>query len=210
MDLSTFLALALAFAGGYPKPDASLIHRLDQAVQRRFASPPAVLGMSRVAMPPSFGAHFQPAPGAATDFRPEAADERTLLRDLDASSMCVGFYVFGAAILRSAPEARDFRALKGPAVVTPDTVRPAWYPPFAPKISSPDALPDWTAVYPIAREAMATFARGGATLESSAGQWQVLARPVPASSAACVGCHRVAPNAAIGGVLYLYRVAVKR
>ena len=203
MMLSIFLALALT--GGYPKPDPQLIQRLDRAIQRRFASPPAVLGMSRVAIPSSMGRHFRPTPGAVTDFAPETADERTLLHDLETSSTRVGFYVFGAAITQSAPELLNYRALKGPAVVTPGTVRPAWYPPFAAKVSSPDALPDWAAVYPIARQAMTSFQRGDTMLESSAGPWRILARAVPASSAACMGCHRVAKDAAIGGVLYAYR-----
>jgi hypothetical protein len=171
--------------------------------------------LSRVAVPRSLGRHFQPTPTAATDFRPETPSEQSLLRELDAGAVNAGFYVFGAAITRSAPQLRDFRALKGPAVVTPGTVRPAWYPPLAPKASSPDALPDWDAVYPIARQAMTEFETGATNFQTSAGIWRVLARPVPASAPSCVGCHNnsvigradhaIALHDAIGGVLYLYK-----
>src|SRR5260221_917578 len=52
-----------------------------------------------------------------------------------------------------------------------------------PKPSAPDALPDWKTIYPIAREAMKSFEKGGKTYEASAGMWHIVARPVPASAA---------------------------
>jgi hypothetical protein len=202
MKLTILLALTWAFSGGYPKtPNSKLIDRLDQKIQARFAAPPQELGMSRVAMPRSFGGHFLPIPGAATDFRADTPDEQSVIRELTAGSVSVGFYVFGAAIEHSAPELHDFRALKGPAVATAVTIR--------------SAIPDWKTVYPIAREAMKSFERGAGTLEASAGDWHMVARPVPASSASCIGCHNnpligraghpILMNNAIGGVLYLYR-----
>jgi hypothetical protein len=216
MKLLTLAALyCAALTGGNPKLPSRPIDRLDQAIQRRFAAPPQLFGMSRVVVPGSLGAHFQPVPGAATDFRPETPAEQELIRKLHDSSVHVGLYVFGAAISNSAPETRDFRALKGPAVITAGTVRPAWYPPFAHKASGPDALPDWNAIYPIARAAMRRFESGEKSFEASAGSWSVAARPVPASAQSCVGCHNnpaigrsaraIALDDTIGGVLYLYR-----
>jgi hypothetical protein len=78
-----------------------------------------------------------------------------------------------------------------------------------------DQVPGWNTVYPFARDAMRAFERGEQSLHGSVGGWRVLARAVPASSAACVGCHNnpligraahpVAVGKTVGGTLYLYR-----
>src|SRR5215471_10046207 len=108
MKLTILLALAItgvfAFAGGVPKTAKDkLIDKLDQAMQIRFANPPdRSLGFSRVATPPSYNQHFLPAPGALTDFYPESPFEGGLLHELDAAKVKVGFFVFGAAIEKSA------------------------------------------------------------------------------------------------------------
>src|SRR5262249_17331665 len=123
----TLLAMACAAfsGGGHPElREQALIERLDAAIQRRFAAPPELLGMSRAVGPGSLGRHFQPAPGAVTDFRLETLEEQALMRDMQSAGIRAGLYVFGAAITREAPEIRDFRALKGPGVITPGTVRP--------------------------------------------------------------------------------------
>jgi len=99
--------------------DAGLIDRLDKFIQQRFAAPlPGPLGMSRAAVPSSFGAHFQPAATAATDFLPSGAGEQEVIRELEGGKIQVGLYVFGAAITNSPAERMDFRALKGPAAIT--------------------------------------------------------------------------------------------
>jgi len=234
MKLTIVLALALAFtwafafAGGVPKTTKEkLIDRLDQFVQQRFAAPPdRNLGMSRVATPSSFNRHFQPTAGALTDFRPETTTEYELLRELDSAKVKVGFFVFGAAIEKSTPQALDFRALKGPAAVTAVTNRPMWYPGYGSRLLPevvPDplrlgkleVLPDWKQAYFVARQAMFTFERGGKVPDSMLAEWHTVARPVPASSVACVGCHNnaaigrsshlLATGNALGGVLYVYR-----
>jgi hypothetical protein len=188
---------------------------LDEVIQHRFAAPPALLGMSRVASPASLGEHFRPSPGAVTDFRPESPAEESAIRSLGEASLQVGMYVFGAAIERADFQARDYRALKGPAVLTAGTLRPAWYPPLMSQASNPDALPDWNTAYPIAREAMKRFERGDRSFTASVGLWRMIARPVPASSETCVMCHNaqqfrrsarsIALHDAIGGVLYVFR-----
>src|SRR5262249_13819463 len=216
------------FDGGVPKTAKDkLIDKLDQAMQIRFAAPPnRFLGMSRVATPPSYNGHFQPSRGALTDFRPETPAEFDLLRDLDSAKVKVGFFVFGAAIEKSAPEALDFRALKGPAVVTAVTNRPLWYPGYQSRLlpevvmdpmrlGKTEIMPDWKQAYPIARQAMYVFERGGKVQDSMLGEWHVVARPVLASSDTCVGCHNnaaigrsshlLAAGNALGGLLYVYR-----
>ena len=213
------LACAVLSGGGPKLPDRDLIDRFDAVIQQRFATPPGpqALGMSRVAYPPSFGTHYQPQLSAPTDFRPESPQEAALVQELTSHSARAGFYVFGAAILRWDFQAQGYRALKGPAAITPGTVRPSWYPDM-PKVlftPPPDALPDWRAIHPIARQAMRSFAEGGKSLEAVLDGWTLLARPVPASAESCVGCHNnpaisrsprpVALHDAIGGVLYAYR-----
>jgi hypothetical protein len=175
---------------------------LDETIQSRFAAvPPGELGMSRVALPSSFGGHFVPIPGAVSDYRADTPSEQAVLRGLSVESVRTGFYVFGAAITHVPQNIHDYRALKGPAVVTPITMR--------------QELPPWSTVYPLARDAMKAFEGGARTFEGAIGEWRATARAVRAESGACLRCHNspaigraghdVAIHDAIGGVLYLYR-----
>ncbi len=196
-----------------------LIDRLNAAIQLRFFDPaPASLGMSRMARPSSFGRHYAPSPGAATDFRPENAAERDLVGELEARQFQVGVYLFGPAITESQPDDLNFRALKGPAIVTSGTPRPLWYPlkPVS-TAEDPDALPDWRAIYPLARQAMQRFAEGGERFETVSGGWEIAVRPVIASQLRCVTCHNNSAykpthvsklNDPFGGVIYAYRLRV--
>lgn len=213
------LAAVVLAGGGAPQlPHRDLIDGLDAVIQKRFAAPePSSRGMSRVAEPRSFGTHYLPQWSTPTDFRPESLEEFRAIGDLESRSIRVGLYVFGAAILRWDRRQQDFRALKGPAAITPGTVRPSWYPSLPEmRFTAPrDALPDWTAIHPIARAAMKRFAEGGKSFEAELDGWTLLARPVPASAESCVGCHNnpnisrsprpIALHDAIGGVLYGYR-----
>jgi hypothetical protein len=200
---------AILFAGN-PKPaDLPLINRLDELVQLRFHDPlPGALGMSRIVMPMSMGRHFQPDRPSERDFRPENAAEREIVDKLEENRALVGLYVFGTAVRKTAPQALDYRALKGPGTVTRGTPRPAWYP--SQLIASPapaDALPDWKAIYPVARLAMTRFSAGGAGFETSLGGWDIAARPVIAAEQ-CAACHnQLSLGKAIGGVLYALRRA---
>jgi hypothetical protein len=77
-------------------------------------------------------------------------------------------------------------------------------------------LPDWEAIYPLARRAMKSFQDGSQGFETTFGNWTIAARPVMASQARCVGCHNAQPGGnahpvvldrPIGGVLYAFRRA---
>ena len=115
--------------------------------------------------------------------------------------------MFGRAVLDSDPEKLDFRALKGPAAMTAGTPRPAWYPASEMGLVSENPLPDWKAVYPLARRAMKSFSDGGTGFETQIDSWKVAARPVMASQQRCLTCHNgVSLDQPVGGVLYAYRV----
>lgn len=202
------------FAGN-PKPaDLPLINRLDELVQLRFQAPlPGSLGMSRVVMPTSMGRHFQPDRPSERDFHPENPFEREVVGQLEENGALVGLYVFGTAVLKTTPQALDYRALKGPGTVTRGTPRPAWYPSQLKVSPAPaDALPDWKAIYPVAQRAMKSFSGGGSGFETRFGSWDIAARPVIAGEK-CATCHnrlstgnaRVKANEPIGGVLYAFR-----
>jgi hypothetical protein len=204
------------FGGSPGSSGLHLIDRLNEAVQRRFQDPaPASLGMSRVVAPPSFGSHFQPNLTLQRDFQPESLAERDVIAALERGQTEVGFYLFGAAITDSDPSYPNFRALKGPGAMTRGTPRPAWYPQLAKTAGLKlDTLPDWNAIYPIAREAMKNFRGGGKGFESKFGAWTIAARPVAASSERCVTCHNnqaykssheARLGQPIGGVLYAFR-----
>src|SRR5262249_48139575 len=153
--LTTFACIAL-YATLHTNPsDVRLIARLDEVIQRRFAALPiTTLGMSRVVQPSSFGEHFQPVRTAERDFQPTSAVEEVLIADMERAGLQVGLYLFGAAIEKAAPDALNFRALKGPGAITKGTPRPRWYPGLldvTPRIPpSPDALPGWKTIYPVA------------------------------------------------------------
>jgi hypothetical protein len=208
------------FATTGPESDIELIDRLDTIVLHRFADPmPANLGMSRIAGPPSFGEHYSPNWTSLRDFQPERSIEQEAIAALEARHTQVGFYLYGRAIAESAPADLNFRALKGPAVMTRGTPRPAWYPSLPMRTDlipngNANTLPDWNAIYPLARKAMQSFEDGGHGFETELGNWNIAARPVIATQERCVTCHNnpayrpshvTKLNETIGGVLYAYR-----
>jgi hypothetical protein len=174
-------------------------------LQKRFViAEPGVFGMSRMAGPSSMGEHFRPRRASITDFASENSDEAQAVAKLEANHVQVGIYLVGAAILRSQPSRLDYRALKGPATITAGTPRPAWYPGDFKASASPDPLPDWNQIYPVARRAMASFHDGGAGFETRLGSWDIAARPVTAEKR-CALCHGSETH--IGGLLYAFRRA---
>jgi hypothetical protein len=199
-------------------PDLPLIDQLDEAVQHRFQDPaPLSLGMSRAVNPLSFGIHYTPTMTSQRDFNPENSAERKVLADLEERKTQVGFYLFGTAVVSSEAASLNYRALKGPAAMTRNTPRPAWYPGLVKNAAPPPgSLPDWNAIYPLARKAMRSFEDGGKGFETTFDTWNIAARPVIASQERCLMCHTgeipgtshaAKLNQAIGGVLYAFRRA---
>lgn len=199
-----------------PKSPLPLIEEFNQTVQQRIENPlPNTLGMSRVMIRPSLGKHFQPLVSDTRDYAPETDKERELLASLEQQELQVGLYVFGAAILSHTAEEMDFRSLKGPGAITKNTPRPLWYPLTLTLVEpDADALPDWSAMYPLAQRAMKNFADGGHGFETQLDSWKVVARPAIAREGRCVACHNAsrgdtlrafAVGDALGGVLYAYR-----
>ena len=190
----------VVFAG---ESDPGSIRQLDELVQLRLKTPiPGVLGMSRIATPSSRDRHFLPDRGSACDFVPENAMERKAIGKLEEQRVEVGLYVFGTAILKAKAEALDYRALKGPAIVTRGTPRPGWYPGWGKaRAVRNDSLPDWNAVYPVARGSMERFKNGGREVQTTLAGWKVMARPVMGDKR-CEMCHAAG---LIGGLMYAYR-----
>jgi hypothetical protein len=197
-----------------PANDLKPIDNLNDCVQARFEQPPdALLGMSRAFNPQSMREHYVPLFNVTRDFLPENKPEERALADLEAGQLQVGAYLFGRAILDAPAGQFNYRALKGPAAVTMGTPRPALYPTAVNPKPSPDALPDWNAIYPLAQRAMKSFRDGGSGFETSLGaaspSWRIAARPVLAGSEKCLACHggpaRVSVGQPLGGVLYAFR-----
>lgn len=213
---ATSLLVCAAFSGNPKEPNLDLINRLSKCVEERFANPaPQSLGMSRVAFPNSFGAHFRPDFTLRRDFEPQNGVEREVVAGLEREGIQAGLYVFGLAVATSDGGRLDFRALKGPAAVTSGTPRPSWYPPQTkPDHATQGALPDWEAVFPLARRAMRSFQDGGKGFESKLDSWDIAVRPLIATQERCVACHnspaytRVAAlGQPLGGVIYAFRQA---
>jgi hypothetical protein len=217
--------------------DLHKIDEFDQLMQLRFQTPtlappsgsfiatradhpllspgdPSALGMSRMVAPPSFGQPFLPRFNVTRDFGPENNAEKDALAVLETAPVQVGLYLFGRAILNSNVDARNYRALKGPAAITQGAPRPRWYPTGENPMALPDALPDWKAIYPLAQRAMTSFADGGSGFETSMGAWDIAVRPVVASQDRCIACHNskaygaggaVVLHQTLGGIMYAYR-----
>ena len=146
--------------------------------------------MSRITTPPSMGKPFHASRGNDRDLLPENAMERELIAKLEEKRVEVGLYLFGTAVVRSAPELSDYRALKGPAAITRVTIR--------------NTLLDWKAMYPVARRAMVAFQVGGGGFESALEGWDIAVRPL-AVEKRCATCHDI--RRPIGGVIYAFRRA---
>ena len=204
------LLVAMIAAGSTRLTDVGLIDELNECLTARFQDPaPNALGMSRAVGPASMGTHYRPFQTMERDFRPENARETQVLAALEQQHMQVGFYLFGRSISEVAPDKLSYRALKGPGAITAGTPRAAWYPGTIRQKVEGEGLPDWMAMYPVARMAMKTFAAGGKGYATTVDGWQVVARPVLADSTRCVTCHGQGAtlHEALGGAMYAYRRA---
>ncbi len=198
---SAFIAAALStclVAGNGPGPrNIDLVNCFDDLIQARFRDPmPQTLGMNRAVTANSFGQNYQPIFTDLRDFMPQNPAERSLLAELEQQHVQLGIYVFGLDVVRSEPSALNFRALKGPAVITAGTPRASWYP---------------ANVEPSGH----LFAPPLVALQSESSNRTVAARPLIASEVRCVPCHnattpgRAALQQPLGGILYAFRKAPK-
>ena len=200
-----------------------MIDALNLSIQDRLLNPaPRAFGMSRMMREPSFGRHFTPVTSHRRDFEPENDREKSVIASLEKRRIQVGLYVFGDSVLREDSKALSFRALKGPGTISVGTPRPNWYPSqieVLRAVVNPGvqqaALPDWKAIYPIARQAMRRFKDGSTGFEMEFESWTIAARPAIAVSEKCISCHNSGSDLArrssvklgqpIGGVLYAFR-----
>jgi len=197
-----------------------LIDDFDRVIQQRLSEPmPNAFGMSRIAVPSSFGKHFAPVTRNRRDFVPENDSERKAVAALESRKLAVGLYLFGELIVREDAAKFNSRALKGPGAITVHTPRPDWYPSArvaAMKEKDSASLPNWVKIYPVAQRAMRSFQDGGKGFEMEFEGWTIAARPAIATHDRCVSCHsnRALQGATakrgepIGGVLYAFRPVV--
>jgi len=141
-----------------------LIDDFDRVIQQRLSEPmPNAFGMSRIAVPSSFGKHFAPVTRNRRDFVPENDSERKAVAALESRKLAVGLYLFGELIVREDAAKFNSRALKGPGAITVHTPRPDWYPSArvaAMKEKDSASLPNWVKIYPVAQRAMRSFQDG--------------------------------------------------
>jgi hypothetical protein len=182
-----------------------LIDGLDALVQARFLDTDLRFGMSRIAEPGDFHQTLR-------RFRPENAQEVAAVAGLERAGLAVALYLSGRSLLSqdvSAPASSvrwPRRAMAGPVLVTPTQASAA---------RDPD-LPEPTSLSAHARHAFDVFTRTD-RLSFERDEWRFEARPIRASRAECLECHRAvkfgpAPRAplrigdTLGVVLYGYSV----
>lgn len=167
------------------------IAELDACIQSRFLDTRS-FGMSRLVMPFSLGDHFRPNYSAVRDFQPENQRETELLAKLEAEGWQIGLYLFGENAVNAPVERMDYRALKGPGVITKGTPRPMSRGPWD-RSTAPSPgfsrLPDWATTYPVAQKAMKRFLEDGEAYQTHLGDWTLIAQPVRASKQECLDCH---------------------
>ncbi len=166
-------------------------------------------GMSRLVTPVSLGMHFRPAFRATRDLVPETPEETRLIEALEHDRFQVVFYLAGTRILSDEQKSKNYRALKGPAILTAGTPRPNGAftlfvgPPPAP---AGELNIGWDAIYPVAQSAMRQFGRGVEAVTGHLDGWTISTRPVRAFKQQCIQCH---PGSSVGDVLgaaiYVYR-----
>lgn len=202
-----FVATPRGYSQEAEKSRASmaLLDSLDECIQDRFRDLTGNrLGLARV------------TPKNPHAFFPDNLREESVVQYLEAMRLNVVIYVGGRKLLGEngysvTPQrgslvmvpGRNGAQLEGPILVTPIS---AHAPPR-------DAPPAATLMTDAAR-ALPAFDQVDATSFSAEG-WSVVARPVRASSKACLGCHRLLPAGkventlrtgdALGVVLYAYQ-----
>jgi hypothetical protein len=121
-------------------------------------------------------------------FRPETAEERSVVAKLDEDGWDVGFYLGGRRLLESGMteaqwkkggDGRYRRAMSRPVVISQE--------------NTPTNLPEPWELWEHGRKALA--ASGSADpYRSTLGRWSIEARPIRADRQACLNCHRSNSN----------------
>jgi hypothetical protein len=162
---------------------------LDKVVQARFAVVPIDdFGMSRIGKRHAV-------------FRSSTPQEKSVIAALDKKKWDVVFYVAGRSYLKNEPSNLGPQFMQGPVFIAgrydaSPLQNPYSYYALQPGTGElgqpPDELPGGNPVAsPLkkpAMQALESFKTRGGT-EFAAGDWNVVARPVLASSQACVDCH---------------------
>ena len=147
---------------------SAAIQALDAAIQQRFTKVDGTFGFTRV-MPR----------GTAHDFVPESDAELSSLGRLDDAHLRLVLYLAGRRLLSpSADQPLFYRRqdqIKGPARITP---------------GARATMPTAESLADEFRRAFAAFDRHEPHDESVAGDWTVVAWPVPAVNGTCLQCHR--------------------
>jgi hypothetical protein len=187
---------------------AVLISAFDGCIQGRFADVDEKFGFRRIVNPGE----------TPHRFKPESTREIDAVRGLEGAGFRVVLYLTGRRVLREDPQpdvpgANPFRAvIKGPVLITHATDDSAGASRTGP---APASVELWKE----SRQALLAFAKRD-SFEFAKADWNFIARPVRASDATCLRCHRDPyssgiPNAgepsnlkigdALGVVLYGYQ-----
>jgi hypothetical protein len=156
---------------------AVLISSFDGCIQGRFTDVDEKFGFRRIVNPGE----------TPHRFKPENAREIDAVRGLEGAGLRVVLYLTGRRVLREElqpdePGANPFRALiKGPVLITNAAGENA----PAGAVPAPPSVNLWR----VSRQAMLAFAKRD-SFEFAKADWNFIARPVRASDATCLHCHR--------------------
>jgi hypothetical protein len=157
---------------------AVLISSFDGCIQGRFADVDEKFGFRRIVNPGD----------TPHRFKPESTREIDAVGGLEGAGLRVVLYLTGRRVLREEPQpdgpgANPFRALiKGPVLITHAA---AGENAPAGAVPAPASVTLWNE----SRQAMLAFAKRD-SFEFAKADWNFIARPVRASDATCLHCHR--------------------
>lgn len=178
-------AVARLSASQSPLTDAEraavLISAFDGCIQGRFADIDDKFGFRRIVKPGQTPHRFEP----------ESTRELDAVRGLEGAGFRVVLYLTGRRVLREQPEpdgpaANPFRALiKGPVLITHAFTKENAPASASGGVPPPASVDLWNE----SRQAILAFAKRDSFDFAKAG-WNFIARPVRASDATCLRCHR--------------------
>jgi hypothetical protein len=187
VSLPTVLVLSVASvarlsASQSPLTDAEraavLISAFDGCIQGRFADVDEKFGFRRIVNPGE----------TPHRFKPESTREIDAVRGLEGAGFRVVLYLTGRRVLREDPQpdvpgANPFRAvIKGPVLITDATDQSAGE-------SGSGSAPASADLWKESRQALLAFAKRD-SFDFAKADWSFIARPVRASDATCLRCHR--------------------